>query len=371
MKQVALALTAILLLQSAAFAQDSAIATLKSINKSEASETRKAQAALKELAGTDAAGMRSILMAFQGTKPVAANWLRAAFETAAARKLAAGKLPDFTAFITDKKQNSQARRLAYEWMLKQDDSLADKLIPKMLLDPAPEFRRDAIRRLIDSANGALEAGDTVVAKKTFEKALTAAVHDDQVQLIVKPLKELGREVDVQQHFGFLPGWSIVGPFNNKEGVGFAEVYAPEKKVDLTASLDGEDGTVEWASYSTDDKYGTMNIAKQIKNHKGSCMYATTEFTSARDQAVEFRLTTPNAWKLWVNGKYVFGREEYHRTPSSLVMDLYRVPVKLKAGKNRILLKVCQNEQEQDWAQRYEFRLRVCDETGSAVRSSGK
>ena len=49
------------------------------------------------------------------------------------------------------------------------------------------------------------------------------------------------------------------------------------------------------------------------------------------------------------------------------MDVYQVPAKLKAGSNRILLKICQNEQEQTWAQRYQFNLRVCDKTGTAVR----
>ncbi len=369
MKPITLAIGIAILLQASAFAQESAVKILQGIEKPTASETRKAQAAVRELATTDAAGMRSILVGFQGAKPVAANWLRAAFETAAARKIKSGDLPDFIPFISDTKQDPQARRLAYEWMLKQDQTLADELIPKMLFDPAPEFRRDAIQRLITAAEKAMEGGDKRTAKMTFEKALSAAVHDDQVQQLIKPLKELGREVDLQRHFGFLPDWSIVGPFNNKEGVGFGQVYAPEKKVDLNAELEGENGKVKWASYSTDDKYGTMSIAKQIENHKGSCMYATTVFESKRDRTVEFRLTTPNAWKLWVNGKMLFGREEYHRTPSSLVMDLYRVPVKLKAGKNRILLKVCQNEQDDDWAQRYEFRLRVCDETGSAVHAT--
>jgi hypothetical protein len=40
---------------------------------------------------------------------------------------------------------------------------------------------------------------------------------------------------------------------------------------------------------------------------------------------------------------------------------------LKPGENVLLLKVCQNEQDQDWAQRYQFQLRVCDSTGSAVQ----
>ncbi len=38
--------------------------------------------------------------------------------------------------------------------------------------------------------------------------------------------------------------------------------------------------------------------------------------------------------------------------------------------NVLLLKVCQNEQEQSWAQDYKFQLRVCDATGSAVLPAG-
>lgn len=357
-------------LLSAVPAQDTPINTLKAVAKV---GPKKAQAAMKDLAQAGPAAMLPILKGFKGADPVAANWLRAAFEASASRVIKNGqKLPaQLTEFVEDKSRTNdgRARRLAYDWMLKTDPKIADRMIPAMLHDPVPEFRRDAIRRLIDQAKKALEQGDKDAAKKIYEKALGAAIHNDQVGAIVKPLAQLGREVDLQKHFGFLPSWSVVGPFNNKEGVGFAAVYPPEKKLDLNAELEGENGTVKWQKVSTDDKYGNVNISKKFKNYKGSCMYATTEFKSDRDQVLELRLATPNAWKLWVNGEMVFGREEYHRTPQSLVMDHYRVPVKLKAGTNRLLLKVCQNEQEQDWAQRYEFKVRICDKSGTAVREA--
>ena len=78
---------------------------------------------------------------------------------------------------------------------------------------------------------------------------------------------------------------------------------------------------------------------------------------------ESTASRPNAWKLWLNGKYLFGRDEYHR---GMAIDQYRVPAKLKAGKNVILLKLCQNEQDDDWAQRYQIQIRVCDPSGVAV-----
>jgi hypothetical protein len=48
------------------------------------------------------------------------------------------------------------------------------------------------------------------------------------------------------------------------------------------------------------------------------------------------------------------------------MDQYAVPISLQAGRNTIALKVCQNEQTQDWAQKYQYQLRICDATGAGL-----
>ncbi|HET6425814.1 MAG TPA: hypothetical protein VFG20_19140 [Planctomycetaceae bacterium] len=110
----------------------------------------------------------------------------------------------------------------------------------------------------------------------------------------------------------------------------------------------------------------MNLVKALAPHKGAITYATAEFQSPKAQSVEIRLGTPNAWKLWVNGELVFGRDEYHRGEQ---LDQYKVPVKLQPGRNVILLKVCQNEQTEEWAQDWKYRLRVCTNSGSAVLPS--
>jgi len=52
----------------------------------------------------------------------------------------------------------------------------------------------------------------------------------------------------------------------------------------------------------------------------------------------------------------------------MAIDQYRVRAELKPGANTILLKLCQNEQTEDWAQRYEFQLRVCDPSGIGIVS---
>lgn len=324
-----------------------------------ATEARAARDRLA-VAGTD--NLIPILQAFEGSSVLAQNWLRSAFEGIADAEIKQGNyLPkdELLKFVMDTQGSPQARRLAYEWLLKRTPELEAELIPKMLLDPSPEFRRDAVKRLLDQAEQA--SGDDAVG--LYREALRGAVHEDQVTAVSQALRDAGEEVDLQKHFGFLTSWHIIGPFDNKEKKGYPIAYPPESAIDLAAAYDGQLGEVKWQQYATEDDYGLMNIADEIENYKGSLMYATTTYNSGRSQDVQFRLGTPNAWKLWVNGELVFEREEYHR---STRMDQYRIPVSLKAGNNVIMLKVCQNEQDEPWAQRYQFQLRVCDRTGSAI-----
>lgn len=322
--------------------------------------------ALRQLTQADGDVLPAILTAFDGATPLAANWLRNAFETIADgdirrnRKLPAAELEQF---ILDRQGDPRARRLAYEWLVKVDDSAEERLIPQMLHDPNPVFRRDAVARLIQRADRLRNGGQTQEAKLVYREALSGAVDDDQVKAVVKPLRELGEKVDLQRHFGFLTRWHWIGPFDHRDGIGFDAVYPPEQRVDLQAVYAGRDGEVHWQPISTDHEYGLIDCNKQIKPYHGAVIYFAAEFVSSENQRVELRLGTPNAWKLWVNGKFLFGREEYHR---GMKLDQYRVDAPMKPGRNVILLKLCQNEQTEDWAQRYQFQLRVCDETGAAV-----
>ena len=197
----------------------------------------------------------------------------------------------------------------------------------------------------------------------MRQALNGAIDDDQVKAIVKPLKELGESVDLQKHFGFLTEWYLIGPFDNVGLKGFSVAYPPETERNLKAKYAGKSGEVEWKSYTTEDEYGTLDIAKKTEPFKGAVMYAATTFMADKAREIEIRLGTPNAWKLWVNGVQIFARDEYHR---GTFLDQYKVSAKLKPGPNEIMLKICQNEQTEEWAQAWTFQLRVCDHSGVAV-----
>jgi hypothetical protein len=326
-------------------------------------------AAMKELSVGPADSLFPLLNAFDDASPLAINWLRGAVDAVADRELkSTGHLPaaKLEAFIKDTSRRAEARRLGYEWLIKVDPAAADRLIPSMIKDASPEFRRDAVQRLIKLATGAQDEKQPERALKLYREALAGAVDDDQVKAIVTPLREMGQTIDLQKHFGFLTEWSIAGPFDNTGLKGFDTVYAPEKEIDLATTYDGKEGPVTWKKVSTADEYGVLNIAKQLSPFKGAAMYATTTFDSDKARPVEFRLGTPNAWKLWVNGKLVFARDEYHR---GVQLDQYSVKTDLKKGPNVILLKVCQNEQTEEWAQDYKYQIRICDSTGAAILPS--
>ncbi len=352
---------------SSAADTDSLLKVIKAVGR-EGQGNREAKQAVSELSQQDAATLPAVLMGFRDANPLAANYLRGAVETIADRALKSNKklpIESLERLVRDVEQDPRGRRLAFELLTRVDPSVPDRIIPDMLLDPSPEFRRDAVARLIASAEKSLADKNSDAAKETFKKALTGATDDDQVKKIAKQLREMKEEVDLPKHFGFLTGWRFVGPFDNVGLKGFDTTYPPEEKLDFAAKYEGQKGEVAWDKTTTDHEYGIVNVAKQIAPYKGAVMYLTTEFHSPSARAVEFRLGTPNAWKIWVNGKQLFGRDEYHR---GMALDQYRVRGEVKAGANTILLKLCQNEQTEDWAQRYEFQLRVADLSGLGLAS---
>jgi hypothetical protein len=333
---------------------------------------KEANLAWRKLSRQPARVTPEILAALDGANPIAANYLRSAVETIAQRELEnGGKLPaaELEKFMRDTRHDPRGRRLAYELLARVDPSAPDRIIPGMLNDPSVEFRRDAVARLIEEAAQELAAGRQDEARKLLARALSGARDDDQVQAVKKQLEALGEKVDLPRHFGFLVDWRLIAPFDNTGQKGLTAVYPPEKEIDFAAEYEGKEAKkIGWVEHHTSQEYGIVDLAKALAPFKGAVAYAAVEFQSDQARPVELRLGTPNSWKLWLNGELIFTRDEYHRGMS---LDQYQMRGRLRAGKNIILLKLCQNEQTEDWAQRWQFQLRVCDEAGTAVLSADR
>lgn len=323
--------------------------------------------ALAVLNDADATALIPLLEAMDKANPLAENWLRGAFEAIADRSLRDGALPqaDLEQFALDRSHAAGPRSLAFDWLLRVDHGAADRLIPGMIDDPSPEFRRTAVARLIDAAAAASEAQDGAQAKDLYNQAFRAALDPDQLDRAFDELTKLGESPNLLAQLGLINRWHLIGPFDHRGGIGFDAAYPPELEIDLAKTYAGQTGEVTWVEKESDHRHALIDLNKLVAPHKGAVMYAYCNFESDRDQPVEFRLGTPNGWKLWVNGELAFAHEEYHQSSR---LDQYRAAATLRAGRNDILLKICQNEMSQDWAQRWEFALRVVDPTGTAVNS---
>jgi len=342
---------------------DDRIQTVLKVDKEGAGHAA-AVPALKQLCLQPTTALIPILQGMDHANPLAENWLRGAFEQIADRNRKQGKpLPkdELEKFALDRAHGAQSRKLAFDWLLKIDPEAADRLVPGMLDDPAAEFRREAVQRLLDAAS--THAETDVKTKDLYRQAFAAALDPDQLEASAKALTKLGEKPDLKRQLGLLDGWWLIGPFDNHNKIGFDAVYAPEQDLDLQKKHAGQQGETSWVKKESDEKHAVMDLNKLIGVHKGAVVYAYREFESDSEEPVEIRLGTPNGWKLWINGQEIFAHEEYHLT---MRMDQYRVPVHFKKGTNRILLKVCQDEQSADWAQRWQFQVRVCDSSGKAV-----
>ncbi len=332
-------------------------------------EATKAWADLTRQAGVDE--LPSILAGMDGANPLAVNWLRAAVDAIAERTVSqTGKLPTegLEKFLAQTNHSPRARRLAFEWIARQDPAAKDRLIPTMVDDPSLELRREAIDRLLTSAAAELEAKHDDQAKATYQKALASARDLDQVKIITEALLKLNQPVDLPSHYGFIIDWQLTGPFDNKSGIGFAAVYPPEEKVDLKAEYTTPDAKLTWKAHHTEDAFGMVDLNKAIGKHMGVAAYAFAEFTAEQAAPVELRIGSENAVKVWLNGKLVVNAEAYH---ANSAMDQYTGSGELKPGKNLILVKCLQNEMTQDWAQGWTFQLRVCDASGKGLLSTDR
>ncbi len=341
---------------------DEAIATILQVSNG-GKGNAEAGAAWQEVSNAGIEQIPTILAEMEGANPLAANYLRGAVDAIVARETAAGKslpMAELGQILLDTRQPTQARDFAFELIQRTDPDTAEKLVPGLLGDPSANLRRHAVQRLIDQAKALKGDGAVLI----YAQALEAARSADQVQTIAKALRERDQEVDLPRHFGFLMHWHIIGPFDNSERAGFDKAYPPEAKIDLNAAYPGkEDQEVKWQPYVTTDEYGKLDFNKPYGLLKEVVAYGYTEFNAGEAQSVEFRLGGKNAWKVWLNGELLFGRDEYHRGSR---IDQYRMQANLREGKNEILVKCCQNEQERDWTVQWEFQLRVCDSTGTAV-----
>ena len=333
-----------------------------------------ARAAWDRLVARGPAVLPPLLEAMDTPDPVAANWLRTAFDRVADE--AAGKggrgidVDALLRFARDPKRQGRARRLALDVVEGLRPGTRAGLLRGWTDDP--EFRHDAIEQALADLDRDKEApADKRVAAL---RRLFGATRDlSQARAVAAKLKGLGAPVSVADHLGFLRDWYVIGPFDARGTKGFKAAYPPEEKVDLAASYEGQGKAVGWKRHrspeATDGTHvALVNLREPLGDAADAVAYAYTAFEADEAREVEFRGAADDNLSVWVNGDRAFGFEEYR---NGVRLDRHRFRVRLKKGVNTVLVKVCQApadlaHPEPNW----EFLLRVCDADGKGLLFKG-
>jgi hypothetical protein len=336
--------------------------------------TPEGRAAWDRLSNAKADALPALLEGMNTKDTVASNWLRLAFDRIVEREMKAGTKgidsAKVLAFVKDATKQGRARRFALDLLDRLTPGTSAKLYPDWLDDP--EFRFEAIGLVLEKAQRAAQAGNSLIAVNLYRQAFDKSRDILQARQAAVGLKESGITVSVAEHLGFLMDWHLIGPFDGKGQKGFHLSYPPEKKIDLNEELDGQNGKVRWKRFhvtetaptSKDRHQALVNLAGKnaLGNADDAVAFAYTEFTVEKAMHAEMRGSADDNFTVWVNGVKVFAFEEWR---NGVRHDRHSFPVQLKAGKNTVLVKVCQSaapNPEPNW----EFFLRVVDTTGKGI-----
>jgi hypothetical protein len=314
-----------------------------------------------------------VLARAAGANPVAKNWVLAIAQSIADRQPAAATRSSLERILADTAGDGEVRYWALDRLAERNRQARESLLDGREEDSSLDIRYEAIELAMSKLPSVDNAkNDAAVKQQTvagYQKLLSAARLPTQINAIAAKLKELEVPVDLLKQFGFVSQWQLVGPFDNRNTIGFPVAYPPEATYAQTGKLDasqkfmGKSGEVSWQAASTDKPDGQIDLNTIYANEKGAVIYALATVQSPVDVACQVRLGSSNANKIWVNGQEITANNVYH---AGSQIDQYVAPAQLRRGTNTVLLKLCQNEQTESWAQDYDFRFRFTDATGLAI-----
>jgi tetratricopeptide (TPR) repeat protein len=149
-------------------------------------------------------------------------------------------------------------------------------------------------------------------------------------------------------------WMVIAPFDNTNG--FNKKYLPEREIKLNKTYKDQNLVMKWQH--TDDGFneGYINLKQIYQRYNWKVAYGLIYVKSLDQKSAQIRIGTNESVKLWLNDEEVWrmnlGRDA--------IFDNDIIPVALKSGLNKILIKVCNLINE--WG----FYFRITDEAGKGV-----
>jgi hypothetical protein len=169
----------------------------------------------------------------------------------------------------------------------------------------------------------------------------------------------GESVDFKSYYQTVTDWMVIGPFPSNDNLaGHATEFGPEQRVDLNASYAGVAGPLRWQRLHQGGHRSSVDLTKVFSPTENVTAYAHCYIDSAEALAVQIRIGTNDAGKMWFNGDLVYN----HDQEGTALLDRDIVPVAIPAGRSSVLIKTTNGML--NWG----FVFRITDENGRAVPS---
>ena len=137
-------------------------------------------------------------------------------------------------------------------------------------------------------------------------------------------------------------WHHLGPLDNTGGRGFLTAHDCEKSIDLKAEYTGKNNLkIRWQEGNFTD--GAVNNLAIYPVNAWVCTYLHREIEADRDMDVPASFGSDDTLTVWLNKERII----YDGTYRGCAPDQNLAVLKLKKGKNNLLIKICQGDG--DWA----------------------
>lgn len=185
------------------------------------------------------------------------------------------------------------------------------------------------------------------------------------RLLARVWEHLGESAQAQELYeqlGFVSTMRVVGPFDNEGQAGWGEVFPPERDrwraPDLDALFEGKVRNVTWRSLPSELAHrGYVALSYVTAPQRSVCSYAESFVQSPEATAWTLWFGAGGASKVFWNGQVVMRDATYRERAFP---DRHGTLIKVNKGWNRLLVKVCVDEEPLG------FYLRFGDRNGRPV-----
>lgn len=188
--------------------------------------------------------------------------------------------------------------------------------------------------MIGVAMAAMDAGKKEEGQKILDTLMTKMGDPATAGQVIDALGRMPDPGRYAAQLGALRKWMVVGPFDWAPADGFAKTFINEPNVDLSAAYDKGQ---QWKLLETGHLAGHLDLTAPLEMRDNAVAFAHCVIVAGEDMDATLRGGSDDGLKIWVNGEVVHENDvDRGYAPDSDV-----APVKLKAGKNAVLVMISQ------------------------------